>query len=329
MSARVVVLFSGACGSSIGAEMAGAEIVGGVNHDRLAVAAHEANFPNAIAICQDLHLFNHAALPFHDGLIATTVCRANSPASQPGRARAAVAARAEGRSEAAAAARLSAAHNGYAAMPAIVLDSLEVNRPDWFVVENVPEWREHIFYPDFKRMARRLDYKVTEQDLDSLAWGIPQQRKRLFLIGTLGRKPIRVRDPRTIKPRGMHDFVDWEGGEWLSIRSCPGEKARAQLRRADREFKGGPAFVQLVSHRPAFPSSEPLRTMTRQDQFRWVYRGKYRYPTAREGFNLMGFPAGYVIPDIVARHRTTAWAMAGDAVSPGVMQGIVETVVAA
>jgi DNA (cytosine-5)-methyltransferase 1 len=328
VSVRAVVLFSGACGSSIGARMAGAEVVAGVNHDDLCVQVHAANFPNAASILQDLHLANHAAWPIHDGVIASPVCRANSPASQPARARASKAAKAEGRSDAAAAARLASTHNAHGALPFAVLDSLEVNRPAWFIIENVKEWRDHIFYRDFLRMAKRLGYKVTEQILDALAWGVPQQRQRLFLIGTLGRKPIRVRDPKGNPPRAMHDFVDWDGGDWMPIRSCPGEKARAQLRRADREFKGGPAFIQLVSHRPVLPSSEPLRTMTRQDQVRWVYRGRYKYPTAREGFNLMGFPADYVIPDAVAEHRTIAWAMAGDAVSPVVMQGIVEMVAA-
>jgi DNA (cytosine-5)-methyltransferase 1 len=326
---RAVVFFSGAAGSSIGARAAGARVVAGVNHNELCVAVHAANFPDAQNIQQDLHLYNHAALPFHDGLIASPVCRANSQASRPGRARAAGVARSQGHSEAAASARLASAHNAYGALPWAIMDSLEVNRPRWFVIENVPAWRtDWPLYRLFIRMLKRLGYKVTEQVLDALAWGIPQQRERLFVIGTLGPKPIRVRDPKGVKPRAMHDFVDWDGGDWMSIRSCPGEKARAQLRRADREFKGGPAFIQLVSHRPAFPSSEPLRTMTRQDQVRWVYKGRYKYPTAREGFNLMGFPADYVIPDAVAEHRTTAWAMAGDAVCPGVMQGIIERVTA-
>jgi DNA (cytosine-5)-methyltransferase 1 len=324
-----VVFFSGAAGSSIGARAAGARVVAGVNHNPLCVAVHAANFPEAQNIQQDLHLYNHASLPFHDGLIASPVCRGNSSASRPGRARAAEVARSKGHSDAAAAARLASAHNAYGALPWAIMDSLEVNRPNWFVIENVPEMRDWIFYRDMLRMARRLGYKVTEQLLDALAWGVPQERLRLFIIGTLGPKPIRVRDPRGVKPRPMHDFVDWDGGEWMSFRSCPGEKARAQLRRADREFKGGPAFIQLVSHRPAFPSSEPLRTMTRQDQVRWVYKGRYKYPTAREGFNLMGFPGDYVIPDAVAEHRTTAWSMAGDAVCPPVMTGIIERVRAA
>jgi hypothetical protein len=40
----------------------------------------------------------------------------------------------------------------------------------------------------------------------------------------------------------------------------------------------------------------------------------------------MGFPPEYVIPDAVAETRTVAWSMAGDAVCPPVMRGIVERI---
>jgi DNA (cytosine-5)-methyltransferase 1 len=72
----VVVFFSGASGSSIGARMAGANVVAGVNHNRICVDVHDANFPAARGICQDLHLYNHASLPSHEGLIASPVLAA-------------------------------------------------------------------------------------------------------------------------------------------------------------------------------------------------------------------------------------------------------------
>jgi DNA (cytosine-5)-methyltransferase 1 len=325
----VVVFFSGASGSSIGARMAGANVVAGVNHNRICVDVHDANFPAARGICQDLHLYNHASLPHHDGLIASPVCRANSSASRPARAKAAATSRAAGRSEAESAAKLASAHNAYGALPWAVMDSLEVNRPRWFVIENVEEWQDWVFFADFVRMAKRLGYRVTVQCLNSLAWKVPQERVRLFMIGTLGPKAIRVSDPKRYEPVAMHDAVDWEGGGWLPFSAGGGAKMRAQLERADRQFGGAPSFVQLVGHRPMFAATEHVRTMTRQDQFRWVYRGRFRYPVAREGFALMGFPSDYVIPDHVAQHRTTAWAMAGDAVCPPVMCGIVEKVMSA
>lgn len=326
---RTVVMFSGAAGSSIGARDGGADIVAGVNHNAVCVAVHAANFPEAQNIQQDLHLYNHAALPYHDGLIASPVCRANSSASRPARAKAAKAAKDKGHSDAAAAARLASAHNAYGALPWAVMDSLEVNRPRWFVIENVEEWADWVFFRDFIRMVKRLGYKVTVQCLNSLARGVPQERVRLFMIGTLGRKPIRVTDPIDYTPAPMRDAVDWDGGEWLDFSEAGGEKMRAQLEKCHATFGGRPSFINLVGHRPVYDANDPLRTATRQDQFRWVYRGRFKYPTAKEAFRLMGFPDDYVVTPHVAEHRTVAWQLAGDAVCPPVMRGIVETIIAA
>jgi DNA (cytosine-5)-methyltransferase 1 len=326
LSPDVVVFFSGASGSSIGARMAGARVVAGVNHERDCVDVHDANFPDSLGICQDLHLYNHASLPLHVGLIASPVCRANSTASQPARAKAAALARLSGCSEAAALAKLASAHNAYGALPWAVMDALEVNRPEWFIIENVDDWSEWVFFKDFIRMAKRLGYKVSVQLLNSLAWGVPQERLRLFMIGTLGRKAIKVRDPKRAKPAAMHDCVDWDDGEWMDFDECGGPRMREQLSEAHYRLRGGPGFIQLVDGRPISPSSEPLRTMTRQDQYRWVKGGRFRYPKVREMFRLMGFPNDYVIPPHIESRRTIANAMAGDAVCPPVMRGIVERI---
>lgn len=327
---RTAVMFSGAAGTSVGAQMAGAEIVWAANHSRVCVDVHAANFPNARNVCQDLHLFNHAAMAVHDLLLASPVCRVNSSASRPARAKAAAAVLAKDPTKARQGSSLAASHNAMRALPWAVLDALEVNRPRFFALENVPEWAtDWELYPDFLRMLRRLGYKVTEQILNSEAWGVAQARERLFVIGTLGRKPIRVRDPKRTAPTPMAECIDWDGGDWLNFAEGGGEKMRAQLQRAHEVFGGARSFINLVGHRPVYDANDPLRTATRQDQFRWVYRGRFRYPTAREAFNLMGFPRTYVIPPAVAETRTVAWSLAGDAVCPPVMRGIVERIRAA
>lgn len=116
---------------------------------------------------------------------------------------------------------LAASHNAMRALPWAVLDALEVNRPRFFALENVPEWAtDWELYGDFLRMLRRLGYKITQQVLNSEAWDVAQARERLFVIGTLGNKPIRVREPMRVKdwtPAPMANCIDWDGGEWLDI----------------------------------------------------------------------------------------------------------------
>lgn len=333
------VMMSGACGSSIGARQGGARVVWAANHVQRCIDIHEDNFPpdECESVCQDLHLFNHAKMARHELLLASPVCRVNSSASRPARAKAAAAAKAKDPGKRKLGSPLASSHNSMGALPWAVMDALEVNRPRYFALENVSEWAtEWPLYDLFIRMLRRLGYKITQQVLDARDFEldagrfVPQQRERLFVIGTLGRKPIRVRPPKhpsTWRPTPVLDFIDWDGGDWLDFSEAGGDKFRAQLERAHSEFGGGPAFVNTVEHRPIYDARvEPLRTMTTQDQYRWVHRGRFKYPTAREGFNLMGFPADFKVPAHIERHRTIAWAMAGDAVSPPVMRVIVETI---
>jgi DNA (cytosine-5)-methyltransferase 1 len=321
------VMFSGAAGTSVGARQAGARIVWAANHKPVCVDVHAANFPDAQNVCQDLHLFNHAAMAEHDLLLASPVCRAHSRAGRIGHVKAAAMRRAAGRHEGA---PVAARHNAMRTLVWSVIDALEVNRPRAFVIENVPEFKtEWLLYSDCLRMIRKLGYKISEQVLDSVDFGVPQSRARLFVVGTLDKKPIRIRPPRRSKdwtPTPMHGFIGWEEGEWLPFEAAKGPGMRAQLRKAASVLGDRPGAISLVSHRPVFPSSEPMRTMTTKDQFRWVYRGRFRYPTARESFRLMGFPEDYILPDHVAEHRTIAWAMAGDAVSPPVMRAIVKRI---
>lgn len=306
---RAAVMFSGGAGTSIGARQAGARIVWAANHSPACVAVHASNFPDCNNVCQDLHLFNHAAMDEHDILLASPVCRGNSSAARPARAKSR---------------KIQSAHNAMRALAWSVIDAAEVNRPPWIVVENVPEFRQWELFDIWLKALRRLGYRLTVQTLTATAWGVPQARERLFVIGHLGARPLRVRDPAA-DPPPMQDAIDWsEKQAWLPFSACRFPKARAQLERADHDFGGAKSFVQLVTGRPVFPGTEPLRTMTTQDQVRFVYRGRFRYPTAEDAFALMGFPSDYVLPEV---GRTIAWAMAGDAVCPPVMRGIVERII--
>jgi DNA (cytosine-5)-methyltransferase 1 len=303
-------MFSGAAGSSLGARDAGLRVVWAANHSPLCVATHHANFPEAEHVCEDLVRFDHGHMPDHDVLIASPVCRGHSRAGQPGRKHNP---------------KIASRHNRHRATAWSVIDAVEIHRPRVLVIENVPDWRGWPLYMPWRACLEALGYTLSEALLTASRWGVPQRRERLFVIGlrTARGRPGRwieghLRDPDVPEP-AMHDAIDWDAGEWLDIDDCEGEAARTQLRRATQQFAGAPAFVEQVSHRPVRSSREPIRTMTTKDQLRLVYRGKYRSPTIREAFNLMGFPRDYVLPDA---GRSVATALAGDAVCPPVMAGL-------
>ncbi len=121
-------------------------------------------------------------------------------------------------------------------------------------------------------------------------------------------------------------MFDWDAGEWRPFSACRGKEARPQLERAAVKLRGGVGFALQVDCRPICSASEPLHTMTRKlmSQTMLVKGRRYRKPTAREAFRLMGFPDDYVIPDDLPVWRL--YEMAGDAVCPPVMRAVVERV---
>ena len=57
---------------------------------------------------------------------------------------------------------------------------------DFFVFENVPgltQKRHHRRYLEFKRLCRKAGYSVREKVVDAGSFGIPQNRKRIIVIG--------------------------------------------------------------------------------------------------------------------------------------------------
>ncbi|MFV8751166.1 DNA cytosine methyltransferase [Nannocystaceae bacterium ST9] len=302
-------MFAGAAGSSLGARSAGMRVIWAANHSPLCVATHLANFPEAEHVCEDLIRFDHGLMPKHDALIASPVCRGHSQAGRPGRKKNP---------------KIASKHNRYRATAWSVIDACEIHEPRVIVVENVPDWRSWKLYHPWRACLESLGYTINEARLTASRWGVPQRRERLFVVGLRKRRWIEqhLRDPDVPEP-GMHDAIDWDAGDWLDFRECEGDAAREQLRRAHREFAGAPSFVEQVSHRPIRSSREPIRTMTTKDQLRLVHRGRYRSPTTREAFNLMGFPRDYVLPEA---GRSVAAALAGDAVCPPVMEGLLRIV---
>ena len=58
-------------------------------------------------------------------------------------------------------------------------------QPEWFVMENVPRIEKSPILYEAKDVLRNVGYGLTEQILDASLCGVPQNRKRFFLIGTL------------------------------------------------------------------------------------------------------------------------------------------------
>src|ERR1700723_3887259 len=171
---RVFDLFCGGGGSSIGASMAGAEVVGGAEIADYPARAFAANFPNAKVYQTDVRSLSpnrlRSDLGKIDVLLASPECTNHTCAkgSAP-------------RSEESKDAALQ------------VIRFAKALEPEWIVLENVVHMKPWKRYPEFKASLSNLGYGVCEYILDSSHFSVPQKRRRLFMVAGRSRSPLSIR----------------------------------------------------------------------------------------------------------------------------------------
>ena len=251
---RTFDMFCGGGGGSHGAAMAGATIVGGIDAWKLATEVFADNFPETCVITARVEELE----PHHildkvgpiDLLLASPECTNHSCARG-----------ARPRSEASRETALQVVH--YA----------RVMKPRWIIIENVIHMRPWSRYPDLLQTLRDEGYRVAEHVLDAADYGVPQRRKRLFLLcDREAEPPSRISKRRGPKPSAA-DILD-KPGTWNRSPLDNGRRAAATLERAERGFAALGEDVPFLivyygSDGPGGwqPLTVPLRTITTLDRF--------------------------------------------------------------
>jgi DNA (cytosine-5)-methyltransferase 1 len=314
-TARAIDLFCGAGGSSWGARDAGVEIIAAFDLWPLAGEAHDANFPETEFIPGRLEDLNLPALVKRLGpidlILASPECTNHSPAkgNKP---------RCEQSKDTA----------------FQVTRFAEAFQPRWVVIENVVNMRKWTRYAEFKATLEKLGYNLREQVLNSAHFGVPQSRRRLFLVADKQQVPAKV-TPRKTEPKHVSGIVDLNGAyRWTPLRRP--KRAKATLERAERGFAvlgetkpflivyygsdGGGGWQRL---------NRPLRTITTVDRFALVK------PDAEHGHVMrmlqvpelqaaMGMPSKMKLESGTRRDRIK---MIGNAVCPPVMRAVLKTLI--
>lgn len=158
---RTVDLFAGAGGMSLGFINAGFDVVGAFDTWAPAVETYRANFDHPVfeADLSDPSALDQVAALAPEVIIGGPPCQDFSSAGK--------------RDETLGRADLTVAF-------AELVASLQ---PAWFVMENVQLAQKSWALSRAKRMFKGAGYGLTERVIDASLCGVPQKRRRLFLIG--------------------------------------------------------------------------------------------------------------------------------------------------
>lgn len=271
MTLRAIDLFAGAGGTSTGARMAGVNVVAAVNHWSVAVATHSLNHPEAAHVCQDIASVDPTSMPAHDLMLASPSCVGHT--------------RARGGEK--------SHHDACRATADDVLRFAEANRPRAVVVENVPEMMQWARYRSWRMGWSDLGYRVSEQVIDAADAGVPQNRRRLFVVASLTRRPIAVPQPahRHVTARECID-LDTSRGKWSRwVEWCEATRVRCLSGRA----RFGEAFVAAYygANESGRSLDRPIGTLTTVERYAVIVGDLARMLTLDEMVRLSSFPADY------------------------------------
>lgn len=165
MSMKFIDLFAGCGGMTLGFQNAGFEAVAAFDNWEPAVQVYRANFSHNIHKIdlgnwqEGLEILNASQF---DMIIGGPPCQDFSHAGK--------------RNE----------DLGRANLTVSFAQIVAHTKPQWFVMENVDRTVKSQRYKQAGEILRAAGYSLTQRILDANQCGVPQRRKRLFLIGELG-----------------------------------------------------------------------------------------------------------------------------------------------
>ena len=165
---KVLDLFCGAGGLSLGFQMAGFDIVGGIDFDKAAIDTHKANFKNTIDYCGDIKDITDKEIKKNYGevdlIIGGPPCQGFSSANR----------------------RILKENDEKNKLFFEYLRFIKILKPKVFVIENVKEIltkNDGFAKNQIISITTKLGYDVQVDILNAVDYGVPQQRKRALFVG--------------------------------------------------------------------------------------------------------------------------------------------------
>jgi DNA (cytosine-5)-methyltransferase 1 len=164
-SLRTIDLYAGAGGLALGFQLAGFEVVAAFDNWKPAIDTMKRNFQSTEVVTMNLDTFSGDATPFTkfkpDVIIGGPPCQDFSHAGK--------------RNE----------DLGRGKLTVTFAEIVTALKTKWFVMENVDRILKTQKYLAVKAAFKKSKYGITERVLDASLCGVPQKRKRFFMIGEL------------------------------------------------------------------------------------------------------------------------------------------------
>lgn len=316
----VLSLFSGAGGLDYGFSLAGFHTVLAIDNDRAATATFNRNFGGNVAVNEDLStlhpseickwLKQEGASP--RGIIGGPPCQGFSIGNTT--------------------ARPDDPRNQLAFRYCDSLDALsQMFQIEFFVFENVLGLRSPKHRSRLAEIITRLEgagFYVSQAEINALRFGVPQDRRRLFLVG-INRSlhgdvefhwPVGTNEVRTVRSvihglpepayrvHGMKsDDVAYHPNHWTSLPSSP--RFRSQ------DFGNGRSFRRLAWDEPSWTVAYGNREIH-------IHPDGKRRLSVLEAMRLQSFPRKFVITGTFSQQVTQV----SNAVPPRVARGIASAI---
>lgn len=296
---KVIDLFAGIGGLRLGFEPLGITCVFSSEIDRHAQDMYEANFGERPF--GDINLIGPAAIPDHDVLLAGFPCQPFSIAGKK---------------------------LGFADTRGTLFFNieqiLEAKRPACFLLENVKQLVSHdkgrTLGVILEKLAR-LGYTVYYRALNSLDYGLPQKRERVYIVGF--REPLAFAFPAPAAERAsLADVL--EPDEAVAGRYFASDRIREKRRAKVKPGAPEPGIwhENIGGNISALPYSCALRA---GGSYNYLLVNGARRLTEREMLRLQGFPDSFKINVSYSQLRK----IAGNSVSVPVVEKIAEKMAAA
>jgi DNA (cytosine-5)-methyltransferase 1 len=203
------------------------------------------------------------------------------------------------------------------------IEVIRVKQPMVFILENVSNFKTIHGGKPFRFLIKSLDklgiYNVYIDTYDTMDYGIPQQRRRVYIVGVLKTRQMNLFIPPTRKPmQALEDFFLDKSmhHKTFTQRGKEGLKAKTGL-----DFDKLPKDAIVNRNRFYSVTYGHTATCTTHNAF-YIVKHK-RYATAKEYLLLQGFPNTFkcVVSD------TQLMKQAGNAMSVNVVQAILASVI--